>query len=987
VRRADPFRLSVGDQAIADFGPGLLHLLNLADASGRRLGEGFAGEWVIPIAAAGTAAFAAVGEEFNPWTAASNTVTFHRAVRDGETVEATVEVASLKGTSVRLPYRIVGGPTRDPIAEGAFVFVCVGPNGPKRFDPRLVPRGAAEAVEVEAGRPPLPSAIGRPSWRARAAGAVLPRSLTRRLRLAYWHVLAQRGRKTSPSEFVSGLRSVWRSDAGRGTETPMSFRDRLLDVCLPPAAADALRAAWRAPRETARAGPIRFAARPLPLAKGQSVDLPIEISNPADVSIDAEVEIETPYGFGLAVDWKKSEKVRLSPGQSAGVSVRVTALRPDEVNLGRPWPLVCRLRAGAAVLGSDAIALAVADPDPGSIFYVLTEDCETFDGGETTGAYGPAGVLGNRNGFMDPEEYRVQMIAKPDALNAIAEKHGARWTHFWTAPQRFAAVWAAGRSKTGTWDAVVRELDESVRRGSSAHEYAPHIHFDYEPESGLPPQPRLVYDAKTDGILPAEYYDPATNPDHRYHGWDGARKGIAYVRREGDLSDVDSKKGSLRKSVRYLADLSFGGRLSRCTRTGAADFGAAPPDLSASARAAAANGLLANSDAGVYAAKSPLPRGRQVYFCRADDLDAEIEDLRDASLVELRAPDFQLEQGSLEDVNAWFDRRCLESRGPGVRAIVAMTHAMFVKGAPDPFRDTAGGDFDKLDQHLEYVARAHPDVRFATASEAALEFLDYYTPVPRAVALEARARSADGTLWIHPVRILGKGIPLPARLTVQAPPHLDAEEIRSLAVLDGGEPMPDASWKSSPAELASAEFTAVRREGYALRVETSRPIDHRLCGAAVSAGDAPAPLFEEAGDGSDARPDLLRLEPPELLRGEIRGIDAVKPGDRWEWRYPGDLFHLLVHPVAGNAHPLGRRLHPYGRYSEGIAIDAARRVLGPGIRPAGFELQWVRPVRGGADFRVSCVLEAMTAETAVMQTSVEESGVQVARIRLSLARG
>jgi hypothetical protein len=201
--------------------------------------------------------------------------------------------------------------------------------------------------------------------------------------------------------------------------------------------------------------------------------------------------------------------------------------------------------------------------------------------------------------------------------------------------------------------------------------------------------------------------------------------------------------------------------------------------------------------------------------------------------------------------------------------------------------------------------------------------------------------------------------------------------------------MPDGSWKSSPGELASAEFTAVRREGYALRVETTaaRPIDHRLCGAAVAAGDAPVPLFEEAGDASDARPDLLRLDPPELLRGEIRGIDAVKPGDRWEWRYPGDLVPLLVHPVAGNSHPLGRRLHPYGRYSEGIAIDAARRVLGPGIRPAGFELQWVRPVKGGADFRVACMLEAMTAETAVMQTSVEESGVEVARIRLSLARG
>src|SRR4029077_20770926 len=108
----------------------------------------------------------------------------------------------------------------------------------------------------------LPSAIGRPSCRARAAGAVLPRSLTRHLRLAYWHVLSQRGRKTLPSEFVSGLRSVSRSDAGREIAPPMLFRHRRLDVCLPPAAADAFRAAWRAPRETVQAGPIRFAARP-----------------------------------------------------------------------------------------------------------------------------------------------------------------------------------------------------------------------------------------------------------------------------------------------------------------------------------------------------------------------------------------------------------------------------------------------------------------------------------------------------------------------------------------------------------------------------------------------------------------------------------------------------------------------------------------------------------------------------------------------------
>src|SRR5262249_37412786 len=177
----------------------------------------------------------------------------------------------------RLPYRIVGSESRDLVAEGAFVFVCVGPGGPKRFDPRLVPRDVPESARAAAGPPPVPAPIGRPSWRSRAAAAVLPRSLARGRRLPYRPVGGPRGRGTTPAEFVSGLRSVWRSDEGRRAATPVTFGDRLLDVCLPPAAADAFRAARRAKQEEdkarAKAGPIRWVSRPPSLAKGQRIDL------------------------------------------------------------------------------------------------------------------------------------------------------------------------------------------------------------------------------------------------------------------------------------------------------------------------------------------------------------------------------------------------------------------------------------------------------------------------------------------------------------------------------------------------------------------------------------------------------------------------------------------------------------------------------------------------------------------------------------------
>ncbi len=133
-------------------------------------------------------------------------------------------------------------------------------------------------------------------------------------------------------------------------------------------------------------------------------------------------------------------------------------------------------------------------------------------------------------------------------------------------------------------------------------------------------------------------------------------------------------------------------------------------------------------------------------------------------------------------------------------------------------------------------------------------------------------------------------------------------------------------------------------------------------------------------------PDLLRLEPPRLVRGAAVAIDAVSAGQAWEWVYPGDLFHLLVNPVAGNAHPLGRRLHPYGRFSEGIAVDAALKLFGSTVRPARIDLQWVRPVRGQADFQLLTTVEAVTPEQVVLANSVRESGIEVARVKLTLAR-
>lgn len=927
VRRAQPQGCSPGDEVVVRLEPGLQALLHLRDAEGRRLGEGLASEWWLGLGAAATAANRAGGEA-RGWTGVSFSVQWTRPAAETETLLArsVVERALPRRfgkTALVHRYEVTSEGTGELLAKGAMVLASA------HIDPSA---GAA--------RPPAPVlAAGPPA-------------------------------SPPPSQ---GLKA--------------RLRDAL-DAVLPPPLAGAVRRAYRHAvhrSESKAIVPLQWLAVPARLELGKLASFEVQVTNPGTLPEELEAVLEPPFGFGLEGAWTGPSRVRVKRGHLARLAGTVRGLRPDEVNLGEPWMLTCILKAGGRELARIEASIAVADPAPARIFYVLTEDCETFDGGDSTGRYGAARVLGNANGFMDPEEYRFQMIEKPRALNRIADKHGARWTHFWTTTQLAAARWACARSQTGAWDRIVSGLEASVRDGSRRHEYAPHIHFDFEPDSALPPQPRLRYDPATDGLLPEEYYDPILNADHKFHGWDGARKGIAYVKEEGDFSRADSKVGSLRAATRLLARLAHaaGGGQALVTRTGACDFGASPEDLEASFRALEANGILADADAGLYEQVGEHPRRRQIYFCRRSDLEKEIEHLRQAGVVQVRAPEVQLEGADLQTLNAWFERRVAESQGAGVRAIVAMTHAMFMKGEPDPFRNVAGGDFEKLDHHLEYARRTHPEVAFATASEAVLEFLDYYSPTLRAVVIQPRFRSLDGRTVLYPIRILGRGIPVsperPMRVVVTAPAAFDPSELERLTVLEHGTVVASATPDANA--LSRVEFVARETKGYELEVKAAAglPWDVRVAGLPHLASEA----GEEMGD--DPEQDLLRLDAPDLIRANVAREGELTAGDNWEWALPAEPFRLLAHPVAGGTEPLGRRIHPYGFYPLGVALHAALGLCS-GARPLEADVRWRRPMTGRTTFRLRCRLARVDASQVVVESRFFEAAVECAEMRVTLAR-
>jgi hypothetical protein len=710
---------------------------------------------------------------------------------------------------------------------------------------------------------------------------------------------------------------------------------------------------------------LQSVTAPDSLPLGRSATLVIEVTNPETHSISVTVTAQPPYGAGLSLDFPPVQHLQLTPGETARASFAIRADRPHQVNLGQPWELQI-----SANDETRRVAIQVPDPHPGRTFYLLTEDCETFDGGPLTGDYASRGMerFGNHNNVMDPEDYRVQMILKPNRLNQIAERHGARWTHFYAATQRFGAEWAARQSSTGEWNRILREMDDAVRAGSERHEYCPHIHFDYEPDSALRPQPRLLYDRATDGILPNDYYHPETNPTHRYHDWDGtARDGIAYIKTLGDWTDGDSKSGSLRKSLLHLARLQANRRAPAVARTGSFDFGKSPADQAISTQAYLANGLRGNSDA--YRPGVPPMAGGQMFWCAEQDRQQPVTSLRDARLVQFGIT-MDTFLRSAEEMNKWFAAHWESSQGPGIHALLFMTHAMFCGGEPDPFRSLEGGSFEQLDRHLAWVREHYPQVEFATATEALLEYLDYYTPVLDTYT-EPLLTGGDPSSgrYEFAVRLLGRGIRVDdghsATVQIAAPVCFSPSELLEMRVKqDGREIAAESAFDAGfqPVVIATLTSRAPLRLEVVLRPEA-------IARALTWFQDADGIEFHDPPEAPE--PDLFRVRPP------------VIEGDRM--RFFGDVVRLLMNPIAGHTEPLGRRVHPLGGLTLGAALTAAFRAAGEnrpeaprGVVPLRMKLRWLREV----DLQSTFVAESQAAGEATAVRIHDDSGALVAQAEI-----
>lgn len=510
---------------------------------------------------------------------------------------------------------------------------------------------------------------------------------------------------------------------------------------------------------------------------GDTLTVEARLTNQSRQPIDQLiVHCVEPEGYGYVVTGSTEQEVTgLLPGETRRLSWTIKAQRPDAVNFTKPWPV----RLAVDDRAFDLATLAVRDPEPGTVYYVMTEDLEPMD------SAGYAKAWGNANGWLDPEEYITQLVQKAERLNAIAEQYGAKWTHYMAWPAVKAAEWAAGRSTTGQWQQATLAIRQSVvEQSRHGHEYALHMHSDYDPAL---PGNVLSYNAAVDGLW----------ANHLHHGWAHS------VVTEGDFSDGSSRAGILYTYQRIMEELaadSGQGQLIT-TRAGSFDIGNGSPDERMSTNAYRKVGLWGSSDAdGNLGGSTAGTYGQEIYFAKADDVNHQAGDFKEMGLVEFRPtpkPSIAYDTDTAAVMNEKADQgmRTFMADGqikPGVHLIDGFTHAMFMLG-DGGWKSLEGGQFRALDEHLSYLARTYGAqglLRFATASELVRAYIDYYTPSLQA-AYGARLSDSFGVSE-YAIQLLGKTLPSDTAhvhtVTLKYPLYLRDSAYR-ISILKNGQPV------------------------------------------------------------------------------------------------------------------------------------------------------------------------------------------------------
>ena len=481
------------------------------------------------------------------------------------------------------------------------------------------------------------------------------------------------------------------------------------------------------------------------LVKGQEFYLQANLTNLSKYQINsAAVNLILPEGYGLVLQ-SPAEIVNqdLQPGETRMLKWQLLANRSNAVNLDKDWAIGFNING---LVSSNKVAVNIIDQKPGKIYYVMTDDLEPADGA------GYEFNWGNKNGWLDHEEYYVQLVKKAEKLNYIANQYGAKWTHYTAIPALLAGEWVATKSQHTAWLETMMKIKQSIKQESLQHEYAIHMHSDYDPYLS---QNVLSYNAESDGLW----------ANHLNHGW------AHLLSSEGTYEERATRVGTLFAYQTYLEEVigenSSGQSLT--ARAGSFDFGVGETEEQVSTNAYKKVGFLASSDAdGNIEGYTSANYGQEIYFAGNNDINKKTADLKDIGLVEFRltpqvflAYDSQDSQTLNNKVEQGLDYFVKNGKvESGVHSIVGFTHAAFVLGS-GKWNEVEGGQFQEIEEHLAFLKRnyvAKGLLEFATASQLVEKYIDYYTP--ELVAIYGKLLQQNFWYDQYEVKLLGQDIPV-----------------------------------------------------------------------------------------------------------------------------------------------------------------------------------------------------------------------------------
>lgn len=553
------------------------------------------------------------------------------------------------------------------------------------------------------------------------------------------------------------------------------------------------------------------------VGQGDQLSIGADVQNVSSKQMNQiAVKLIEPYGYGLTSMNPLIQMIgNLAPGEKRRISWQVQAQRSDAVNLNKPWTVKFSVNDQES---QDQVKVSIVDRKPGKIFYVMTEDLEPID------SAGYPVAWGNGNSWLDPEEFLGQMVNKSEALNGIAERYGAKWTHYIAWPAVKAAQWADGQSQTGQWSKVVLAIQGSVTQGANnGHEYGIHLHSDYDPYL---PGNVLSYNGAVDGIW----------ANHLKHGWAHS------ISTEGNFNDYTSRTGMLYAYQRILDELSRNSDQGQLltARVGSFDFGSGNTDEAMSTTVYKKVGLWGSSDADGNngGAVTTGDYGREIYLAAPDDINKPTEDLKKVGVVEFRPTprqsityDNQSARVMNEKTDQGMEYFTAGKMGvnPGIHAVIGFTHAMFVMGDGD-WKSLEGGQFQNIDQHLAYVKEKYVDqglLHFGTANELVEAYLDYYTP--ELLAIYGKLLSDERGIAQYAIRIVGSDILVDEahshQVSIKYPLYLRDSAYR-ISVLKNGQPVYN-TW-GLPTPFNDINFVIDDREGiYTLKIYHNELI-HRM---------------------------------------------------------------------------------------------------------------------------------------------------------------